>query len=196
MDKIELKKRLAEIQNRIKANSKDARFADELSAELLSIKGQLDIEPTLVHIPISENAKTLQGDTFEMVSDTMGCAFHTFGGYTIYAKRNDGNNAFCDVIDDYVANAKERDNMTEEEKKSFDSILHAIVYCLNAPMLCCSDAELLFKVATDIVDYLVKVQEDALNTDLKEETLKENEEFEGAMKAIESIKDQVDKEEI
>lgn len=196
MDKIELKKRLAEIQNRIKANSKDARFADELSAELLSIKGQLDVEPTLVHIPISENAKTLQGDTFEMVSDTMGCAFHTFGGYTIYAKRNDGNNAFCDVIDDYVANAKERDNMTDEEKKSFDSILHAIVYCLNAPMLCCSDAELLFKVATDIVDYLVKVQEDALNADLKEETLKENEEFEGAMKAIESIKDQVDKEEI
>lgn len=196
MDKIELKKRLAEVQNRIKANSKDVHFADELSAELLSIKGQLDIEPTLVHIPIGENAKTLQGDTFEMVSDTMGCAFHTFGGYTIYAKRNDGNNAFCDVIDDYVANAKERDNMTEEEKKSFDSILHAIVYCLNAPMLCCSDAELLFKVATDIVDYLVKVQEDALNADLKEETLKENEEFEGAMKAIESIKDQVDKEEI
>ena len=196
MDKIELKKRLAEIQNRIKANSKDARFADELSAELLSIKGQLDVEPTLVHIPISENAKTLQGDTFEMFSDTMGCAFHTYGGYTIYAKRNDGNNTFCDVIDDYVANAKERDNMTDEEKKSFDSILHAIVYCLNAPMLCCSDAELLFKVATDIVDYLVKVQEDALNADLKEETLKENEEFEGAMKAIESIKDQVDKEEI
>lgn len=196
MDKIELKKRLAEVQNRIKANSKDTRFADELSAELLSIKSQLDIEPTLVHIPIGENAKTLQGDTFEMVSDTVGCAFHTFGGYTIYAKRNDGNNAFCDVIDDYVANAKERDNMTDEEKKSFDSILHAIVYCLNAPMLCCSDAELLFKVATDIVDYLVKVQEDALNADLKEETLKENEEFEGAMKAIESIKDQVDKEEI
>lgn len=196
MDKIELKKRLAEVQNRIKANSKDVHFADELSAELLSIKSQLDIEPTLVHIPISENAKTLQGDTFEMVSDTVGCAFHTFGGYTIYAKRNDGNNAFCDVIDDYVANAKERDNMTDEEKKSFDSILHAIVYCLNAPMLCCSDAELLFKVATDIVDYLVKVQEDALNADLKEETLKENEEFEGAMKAIESIKDQVDKEEI
>lgn len=195
MDKIELKKRLAEVQNRIKANSKDVHFADELSAELLSIKGQLDIEPTLVHIPISENAKTLQGDTFEMVSDTMGCAFHTFGGYTIYAKRNDGNNAFCDVIDDYVANAKERDNMTEEEKKSFDSILHAIVYCLNAPMLCCSDAELLFKVATDIVDYLVKVQEEALNADLKEETLKENEEFEGAMKAIENIKEQVDKEE-
>ena len=196
MDKIELKKRLAEVQNRIKANSKDVHFADELSAELLSIKGQLDIEPTLVHIPISENAKTLQGDTFEMVSDTMGCAFHTFGGYTIYAKRNDGNNAFCDVIDDYVANAKERDNMTEEEKKSFDSILHAIVYCLNAPMLCCSDVELLFKVATDIVDYLVKVQEEALNADLKEETLKENEEFEGAMKAIESIQEQVDKEEI
>lgn len=195
MDKIELKKRLAEVQNRIKANSKDVHFADELSAELLSIKGQLDIEPTLVHIPISENAKTLQGDTFEMVSDTMGCAFHTFGGYTIYAKRNDGNNAFCDVIDDYVANAKERDNMTEEEKKSFDSILHAIVYCLNAPMLCCSDAELLFKVATDIVDYLVKVQDEALNADLKEETLKENEEFEGAMKAIENIKEQVDKEE-
>lgn len=196
MDRIELKKRLAEIQNRIKGNSKDAHFADELSAELLSIKGQLDIEPALVHIPISENAKTLQGDTFEMVSDTMGCAFHTFGGYTIYAKRNDGNNAFCDVIDDYVANAKERDNMTEEEKKSFDSILHAIVYCLNAPMLCCSDAELLFKVATDIVDYLVKVQEEALNADLKAETLKENEEFEGAMKAMESLKDQVDKEEI
>lgn len=195
MDKIELKKRLAEVQNRIKANSKDVHFADELSAELLSIKGQLDIEPTLVHIPISENAKTLQGDTFEMVSDTMGCAFHTFGGYTIYAIRNDGNNAFCDVIDDYVANAKERDNMTEEEKKSFDSILHAIVYCLNAPMLCCSDAELLFKVATDIVDYLVKVQDEALNADLKEETLKENEEFEGAMKAIENIKEQVDKEE-
>lgn len=45
MDDKELKDRLSELKKQIKTNSKDARWSDKLVDELLSVKGQLDVEP-------------------------------------------------------------------------------------------------------------------------------------------------------
>ena len=46
MDKKILKERLDDLVNQIKTNSKDAHFAKKLIDDLLSVKGQMMVEPT------------------------------------------------------------------------------------------------------------------------------------------------------
>lgn len=178
MDKVELKKRLAKVQSRIVANSKDAHFAGELVTELLSLKGQLETEPTLVHIPVDEKAKIFKGDTFEMISDSLGCAFHLYGGYTIHARRNDMNEDFCSLIDDYILNQDVYNKLTGEEKEQFDTVLRLFALVLRTPILCAQNIDLLSEIGMLILKYIKKVQDESLNTLLQDEDVNDINELE------------------
>lgn len=168
MDKIELKKRLAKVQSRIEANSKDVHFAGELVTELLSLKGQLDTEPTLVHIPVNDKAKVFKGDTFEMISDASGCVYHLYGGYTIHARRNDMNEDFCSLIDDYVQNQDTYNNLTGDEKEKFDTALRLFALVLRTPILCTQNVDLLSEMGILILKHIQKIQEEALKIDIQD----------------------------
>ena len=85
-DKNTLKQKLEETKAKIKSNSKDAHFADSLISDLLSIKGQLEHEPTLVHIAEVDIVSRFDGAHFEMCVTKDGTAvYRTRGGYTIVA---------------------------------------------------------------------------------------------------------------
>lgn len=189
MDKEILKKKLDEAKKKIKANSKDAHFADALVDELLSLKGQLGIEPTLVHIPVDDVVKTLKGETFEMSLTKHGDAiYHVYGGYTIVA---DGNRmrSLANAIADYVVNQELVDKLDEKEREAYDLDLSASAYVLNIPMLAFSDPNLKYDLATRMVSWLRESYETALAQPLQEETREQDAAFEDAAKAIENLKE-------
>ena len=193
MDKETLKKRLDEVKAKIKVNSKDAHFADMLVDELLSLKGQLGIEPTLVHIPTADVVKSLKGDTFEMSLTKQGDAvYHVYGGYTIVA---DGARmrSLANTIADYIVNQEFVKDLDEKEREIYDLDLSATAYVLNIPMLAFSDQDLKFDLAAKIVQWLRETYEKALSEPLQEETPQADAVFEDAAKALDDLKKETKK---
>lgn len=195
MDKKDLKKNLADIKAKIKANSTDAHFADTLIAELLSIKGQIDHEPTLVHIPMSDVDDKLEGETFAIYSLKSGdVAYHLKGGYTLIAS----NRFFSlnDALRGYVANQHIIDTeLNADDKELYENDLWASTYLLNLPTIAFSDLEFKYKIVNRIIEYLDELQKKLLvDAELQDETPKENKEFEDATMALENLKSEIAKD--
>lgn len=184
MDKETLKTKLDEVKAKIKVNSKDAHFADMLIDELLSLKGQLGIEPTLVHIPTADVVKSLKGNTFEMSLTKQGDAvYHVYGGYTIVA---DGArmHSLAKTIADYIENQDLAKDLDEKERELYELDLSATAYILNIPMLAFCDQDLKVDLASRIIQWLRESYEKALSKPLQEETPQADAVFEDAAKAL------------
>lgn len=194
MGKDTLKNKLNEVRAKIKSNSKDAHFADTLLDELLSIKGQIDVEPTLVYLKTSDIAKEIDGETFTMAIMKNGDAvYHVKGGYTIVA---DGTRMFglAQTIKDYVENKELVPTLTKEERELYDIDLSATTYVLNVPMFAFSDQDLKFDIATMCLKWINDTYDKYINEPLQEETPELDAEFEDAAIALETIKDELKKQ--
>lgn len=194
MGKDTLKNKLNEVRAKIKTNSKDAHFADTLLDELLSIKGQIDVEPTLVYLKTSDIAKEIDGETFTMAIMKNGDAvYHVKGGYTIVA---DGTRMFglAQTIKDYVENKELVPTLTNEERELYDLDLSATTYVLNVPMFAFSDQDLKFDIATMCLKWINDTYDKYINEPLQEETPELDAEFEDAAIALETIKDELKKQ--
>ena len=194
MDKKTLNRKIGAVKKKIKANSKDAHFADALIDELLSLKGQAGIEPTIVHIPTEDIVKTLKGDTFEMSVTKHGDAiYHVHGGYTLIA---DGQrmHSLANTIADYIINQDLVKDLDDKEKELYDLDLSATAYVLNIPMIAFSDADLKYDLASKIVTWLRETYEKAMEQPLQEETREQDVAFEYATKALEELKASVEEE--
>lgn len=191
MEKELLKSKLNELKTKIKTNSKDAHFADTLLDELLSIKGQIDVDPTLVHIPISDIVDEVDGETFTMAITKQGDAiYHVKGGYTLVA---DGIRMYglAQTIKDYIENKHVYETLTDEQKELYDLDLSATTYVLNVPMFAFSNEDLKFDVATTVVKHLNKMYDEAVNSGLQDETREQDVAFQEAAIALEEIKDSI-----
>lgn len=189
MEKELLKSKLNELKTKIKTNSKDAHFAETLLDELLSIKGQIDVEPTLVHVPLSDVDRELDGETFTMAVLKNGDAvYHVRGGYTLIA---DGSRMFAlaQTIKDYVDSKDLLGELTEEEREMYELDMSASTYILNLPMYAFTDQDFKYDIATMCIKWLRESYEKALEEPLQEENKELDDAFEDAAIALEDIKD-------
>lgn len=146
MEKEELKKKLNETVSKIKSNSKDAKFADSLIDTLLSIKGQMMIKPTELHIETEEIIYRLPFNdkfgSYEIIQFNDGYIFAT-KGYRIvvrpYAMR--GNDEIASSLFMHlkviIELAKEKDNKKEyfDLSDTLDSLLFGVsAICCNPLM--------------------------------------------------------------
>ena len=194
MDKKTLNRKIGAVKKKIKANSKDAHFADTLIDELLSLKGQAGVEPTLVHIPVADVVKTFKGDTFEMSLTKHGdVVYHVFGGYTLIA---DGQRmrSLANTLTEYITHEEIEKELTDEEKEAFFNDMEATTHVLNIPMIAFGDIDLKYELATVVVRYLRELYQAALDADLQEETREQDVAFEDATKALEELKASVKEE--
>lgn len=195
MDKNVLKERLDEVKNNLITNSKDAHWAKNAIDELLSLKGQLEHEPTLVYLPVKDVENKLEGGTFEMSIMKDGTAvYHTYGGLTVVAKPN--LTSLAGTIAEYVGSQEYVATLNEEEKELFDLDLSAFGYIMSLPMFAFSNKEFTYSIASNIVEFLRKSADELLNEELHEETLEDiemNERFKDASLALEEMKEEVGK---
>lgn len=195
MDKNVLKERLDEVKNNLITNSKDAHWAKNAIDELLSLKGQLEHEPTLVYLPVKDVENKLEGGTFEMSIMKDGTAvYHTYGGLTVVAKPN--LTSLAGTIAEYVGSQEYIATLNEEEKELFDLDLSAFGYIMSLPMFAFSNKEFTYSIASNIVEFLRKSADELLNEELHEETSEDiemNERFKDASLALEEMKEEVGK---
>lgn len=189
MDKKEIKTKIDEIKAQIKANSKDAHFAETLTNELLSLKGQYEHQPVMVHVAMDEIVDTMDVDTFTIYKTKSGVAgFHLKAGYDIVVQpRVEKMNGALSTYVDYQSNVEK---LTEDELTHYNADLLASQYALTLPMYAFADLDFKFKLANMFVDYLKNLQDKFLaDAELQDETPEENIAFEDATKALEEIKE-------
>lgn len=176
MEKQELKNKIEEVVNKIKTNSKDAKFADSLIDKLLSLKGQMDVEPMRLCIPEKDVIKEYDNDSIRFVRCKSGILFQTKGGFSVFVNpRMSGLYQHLEVVLDMK---DKYDELTEEQKKTYDFLYLATTQILQLGIFATCDDEFFFGIAEDIVKRFQTMTEKALNTELQEETYKENAEFE------------------
>lgn len=182
MEKDELKKELDILTSKIKDNSKDEHSAQTLIDELLSIKGQMCVEPT--ELDCGKKEDEYKGTTFRITKTNRGILYHEFGGYSIFVTPT--NAALYESLLAMMHNGN-----NEEEEPDSQSILtvSAITWVLQIPKIALQDAELTFEMATRIVEYINKVYDEATHKELQDETPEENEMFRSASIAQELLKD-------
>lgn len=190
IDKNILKQKLEETKAKIKSNSKDAHFADSLISDLLSIKGQLEHEPTLVHITEASVIDRFDGAHFEMCITKDGTAvYRTRGGYTIVADY--GLSSLNKTISNFIALSKNEVKLSDDEMEAVLLDLDANAHVLNIPMLAFSDLDFKFELAKMVVNFLRDTYDKALNATLQDETPEENKIFKDGITAIHNTVDEL-----
>lgn len=189
-DKNTLKQKLEETKAKIKSNSKDAHFADSLISDLLSIKGQLEHEPTLVHITEASIIDRFDGAHFEMCMTKDGTAvYRTRGGYTIVADY--GLSSLNKTISNFIALSKNEVKLSDDEMEAVLLDLDANAHVLNIPMLAFSDLDFKFELAKMVVNFLRDTYDKAMNATLQDETPEENKIFKDGITAIHNTVDEL-----
>lgn len=176
MEKKELKKQLDEVVVQIKNNSKDAKFADALVDKLLSLKGQIDVEPARIHIEEKDVVKEYDNDAVRFVRCKDCIIFQAKGGMSVVVKPTmtalfEHLTVLLDMKDRY-------EELDEEGKKSYELLYSATVWMLEVPIFATCSDEMFFGVVNDVLARFNKFTETELKKDLQEETPKENAEFE------------------
>lgn len=179
MEKQELKNKIEEVVNNIKTNSKDTKFADSLVGKLLSLKGQMDVEPMRLCIPEKDVIKEYDNDSIRFVRCKGGILFQTKGGFSVFVSpRMSGLYQHLEILLDMKDKYEE---LSEEQKKSYEVLYLATTEILQLPIFSTCDDEFFFGIAEDIINRFQTMTDKELNKDLQEETYKENAEFENKM---------------
>lgn len=184
MDKKVLKERLNELVRQIKINSKDAHFADKLIGDLLSVKGQMGVEP--IALDCGREEDEWRGETFRITLTDKGVLYHEYGGYSVFVTPN--NIALYEVLSDLVINKDEYAELEGEKKENFEALLAIIAYNVALPRISFMDKDFPQEIAMKTMEFLRKTYEDLMNKELQDETPAEDAEFKEVTLALEDAK--------
>lgn len=191
---VDLKKELNSKLNakitQLKNICKDAVFADHLIDDLLSLKGQLSIEPTLVHIPLVNVIKEYDFEHFKIIKTLNGIVFKMTGYEQII--RPTCRTLYGQL--DYLLGLKDRyDTLTLEEKDIYDTLFQATATILMNPAICFTDDDYWIDIVTFITKRQNELFEKLLSTPLQPEDAERDDKFMEEVKDLEDFKESVTK---
>lgn len=186
MERSELKEKLSELKKKIKANSKEAKFATQLVEELLLTQRMIDKEPLHTY-DLGAEIDRLEGQTFYIAKHEKGALYHVYNSYDLVVQPS--QLALYETLVSLVENKEANAKLVGEEKENFENYMSIVSYVLSTPAYALSDAELSAEIATVIVAHLNKVYDKLMNQPLQEETPKKDQEFKEATLAVEEVKE-------
>lgn len=185
MEKKELKKKLDALKENLISNSKDAAFAKKLITDMLSVKGQIDVEQTEVFVSAKDVIGRQNFGSFEIVKCKTCMIYHTFGGLTtMVSVRLVNLHEHLSYLYECMEN---KESLDENQVKCFTAILNATSMVMMSPMFAATSDKWLTSIANAVVDILKDLETESENSDLQEETPKENLEFVQGMEIVSDI---------
>lgn len=177
---------MEELKTKLKANCKDAHFADILISDLLSAYGQLNHQPTIVHYAIDDVEDSKKGETFEINIMKDGTAIlHMYGGYTVIASPRiiALNKAIRDVAE-----------LVDSDNPDDVQVASALYTVITAPSFAMLDDYLTYKIAADILEWENNITNEMLNADLQEEDPEADIAFKKSIEAAELMTEALNNE--
>ena len=176
--------RIGEVINLIKANSKDAHFAQTLIDELMTLRKEDVLNgQSLMDIKMSDIVKRHDGDMWGMFYTRNGDAiFKTKGGYTIVCSSmfNALNTTIKDTID--YLNGEIDGELTDEEKDLMENDVIMTTWCMNLPLHACADISFKYDLTKMFMDYIER--QTAMSSELRKEDVDADKDFEKTIKAL------------
>lgn len=180
----QLQEKLKEVKAKIKANSKDAHFAEALIEELVGLQKQADIEPVELIVPCAEVEQTYQiDDVTTLIKTPMGYLYKH--GNLTYIWIPFGLNTLWQTMNE-LAELLGKSERTEEE----DIMISMVNRMLQWHTVAFTDAESLIdsaQASVKILNDAIKRYEDRISPKETQEDIKANTEFAEASKAVENI---------
>lgn len=155
--------------------------------KILSAKGQLSIEPTLVFVPIADVIKEYDYGHFKLIRTKKNIVFHMAGMdmvippmmQTLYGQLN----WLLDQKDNLML-------LNDEQKEIYDALFGATMAILQASGIAFSNEEYYIDIATYITSKQNELFEKLLNEDLQPEDPVADEEFNRTVEFAEQLKEE------
>lgn len=180
--KEQIQEEINKVSLQLKSNCKDYALSCKLIDKLLSLKGQIDIEPTRLYVPEKDVIKEYDNDNLRIVK-CKGCIIWEHkGGFYFVVKPT--MRALYEYLDGMLAMKDRYNELSEDEKKLYDAAYFGMSLILQSPMFSVTDDSFFVELAQFIGDGIGKVSKKLLNQPLQEETPEENAELEATMSAM------------
>lgn len=114
----EIKAKIGGIKSQIVENSTVKNKARRLIADLLAAKGELDNEPTLVHLPMREVLGEVKGDTFTIYKTEQGMVYEMTNGFMLFIPKNGFTGGLYEMLE-WLVDAKDTIDKEEKDIKDF-----------------------------------------------------------------------------
>ena len=186
MERSELKDKLVELKKKIKANSKEAKFATELVEELLLTQRMIDKEPLHTY-DLGAEIDRLEGQTFYIAKHEKGALYHVYNSYDLVVQPS--QLALYETLVSLVENKEANAKLVGEEKENFENYMNIVSYVLSVPAYALGDGKLSVEIATLVVKHMNETFKKLMNQPLQEETPKEDQEFKETTLAVEEVKE-------
>lgn len=186
MEREALKEKLSELKKKIKANSKEAKFATQLVEELLLTQRMIDKEPLHTY-DLGAEIDRLEGQTFYIAKHEKGALYHVYNSYDLVVQPS--QLALYDTLVSLVENKEANAKLVGEEKENFENYMNIVSYVLSVPAYALGDGKLSVEIATLVVKHMNETFKKLMNQPLQEETPKEDQEFKDATLAVEEVKE-------
>lgn len=191
MERDALKEKLSELKKKIKANSKEAKFATQLVEELLLTQRMIDKEPLHTY-DLGAEIDRLEGQTFYIAKHEKGALYHVYNSYDLVVQPS--QLALYETLVSLVENKEENAKLVGEEKENFENYMNIVSYVLSVPAYALGDGELSVEIATLVVKHMNETFKKLMNQPLQEETPKEDQAFKDATLAVEEVKEAIKNE--
>ena len=186
MERSGLKEKLSELKKKIKANSKEAKFATQLVEELLLTQRMIDKEPLHTY-DLGAEVDRLEGQTFYIAKHEKGALYHVYNSYDLVVQPS--QLALYETLVSLVENKEANARLIGEEKENFENYMNIVSYVLSVPAYALGDGKLSVEIATLVVKHMNETFKKLMNQPLQEETPKEDQEFKEATLAVEEVKE-------
>ena len=189
--KEELNKELRVKIAKLKGLCDNAHYGEKLINDILSIKEQLCIEPTLIHVPCYETIKELDFESFKLYETKSGIIVSA-NGFRMYVRP--WLHSLYGHLKALIEMKGNYDLLNEQEKENYDLLLSGTFSIILNPLICFTNDEYWIDLATYITKKQVELFQSKLDAPLQEETPIEDEEFRKNILAAERFKQEVLKE--
>ena len=210
----DLNKELKDAVAALKTQCKDAAFFDSQMDRIMSLKGQVDVEPVRIAVWEKEVVREVKGDTYWIALTKTQAIYHAYGGYTVVADSRNASSLYTtiagmigyledpektlgDVFPSMLAVKEDEEGrkLTDDElaafreecRQSLETDFNAKLHVLNAVSWCYCDLATTYEIATTVVSTLNTLTENAFNAPLQEEDTESNADFEDAVRGAEHI---------
>lgn len=186
MDKEKIKTEIDEITSKIVDLSTDKDLTEKLISDVLSLKGQYDVEPMRIHVREKDVIKEYDMDNVRVIR-CRNCFIWQFkGGYEVIVKsRMTSLYDFMDGLFDLKERYKDLD---ESMKNVYDASFFGISTFLLLPLYGVTDDKFFHDTSIYLSDNLEKLFDKLINTPLKAAT-KEDDAFENEKDAFDVIQE-------
>lgn len=128
----ELKLKIKEKTQLMLSLAKDRHFMEKLIKDVLSLKGQMAIEPTHYYVALADVIDTMERDEYRIHVLNNGVHFATKGGLDIFIDAK--YQAACGFLTDIVNTKDMVKELDEEDQAAYYTSLKNVMYVLCAPL--------------------------------------------------------------